>query len=262
MWGARQDCAAVRAVGDGVGRDRPHVADRGHEALVLLIGETEVGGVGIGEVREHPRDLDVGRVLGERAEEVGKLVGPHAEPSHSGIDLHVHARPSARVRRGLGGGGDALVVVDRTLDTRRDQRLVATGIAAPDDQHGHTERRHVERFGGRRDAEPRGTTGDRGFGGDVQPVAVAVRLHHRHHGDVAADVLDQRGRVRTDRRHVDLDPLPRRELARPRQACAPIRTASARPTGPTGCRPHRRARFRRRPRGWWRTPRRRCRWRR
>ena len=244
------------------GANRAHFVDRGLEAGVLLLGEVEVGGVGVGEVREHARDLDVGGVLGEGAQQLGQPVGADSEPPHPRVDLHVHAPTTADACGRARHRVDAFVVVDGGLDAFGDERVVAAGIAAADDQHGDSEVGDVERLGRRRHAEPGGAARDRGLGGEADAVPVAVRLHHGHHPHVAAHVLDDRGGVGADGRRVDLDALARRERARPRQACEPVRRASAPPTDRAGCRRRARARFPRRPRRWWRTPRPRGRWRR
>ena len=128
-----------------------------------------------------------------------------------GIHLDMHARTAADACRRACGGLDTLVVVDRGLDALVDQRFVTTRVAPADNQHRQPEPRDVERLSRRSDAEPARAALDGGLGRELEPVPVAVRLDHRHHAHATADVPDQRRRVGADRRHVDLDPLARRE---------------------------------------------------
>ena len=219
--------------------------------------------VGVGEVREHARDLDVGGVLGERAEQLGQPVGTDPEPPHPRVDLHVHARPTTDACRRARDGVDALVVVHRGLDALGDERVVAAGIAPADDQHGHAERR--------RRRTPRSTTRRR------------ARWHRPR--------SRPRRRAGCRARSRSTSPSPSRARRRPRAGPAPTCWRGS-PTTSTSTRlrgvnaleldkranqserrllgrlaervvdDERDARSRRRHRRWWRTPRPRGRWRR
>ena len=138
--------------------------------------------VGVGEVREHARDLDVGGVLGERAQQLGQPVGDRRRAAPS------RCRPSrARApRRPTRAAALAMVSTPSSSYTVVSMPSATSaswlpGSPRPTINTGTPKSRHVERLGRRRHAEPRRAARDRGLGGEPDAVPVAVRLHHRHH---------------------------------------------------------------------------------
>ena len=189
MWGARRMAPLFEQCANASGATARTSSTAATKQSCCCSVNAEVGRVGVGEVREHAGDLDVGRVLGERAEELGQPSG--LTPSRP---IPVSTFTCTRARRPTSAAAPAVVSTPSSSYTVVsmpcvDQCFVAPRIAPPDDQHGHPERRHVEGLGRRRHAEPRRPAVDRRLGREPQPVPVAVRLHHRHHLHAAAHVL-------------------------------------------------------------------------
>ena len=184
-----------------------------------------------------PGDLDVGRVLGEGAEELGQPVGADAEPPHARVDLHVHARATADARGRAGRGVDALVVVDGGLDALGDSASWLPGSPRPTINTGTLNVGDVERLGRRRDAEPRRAArrsrprprgGARARSRSTSPWPSPARRCRRARR--APTVLARIADTSTSTRLRGVNAL---ELGKRRE---PVRTASARPTGRAGCR--------------------------
>ena len=206
MSAARRMAPLFEQCGERSGATARTSLDRGFEASVLLLGEVEVGGVGVGEVREHAAISTSARVLGEgaRAARPARRRRPRAAPSPCRPSRGQAPTPAdtgcGRVRHRV----DAFVVVDGGLHAFGDERVVAAGIAAADDQHGDPEVGDVERLASttprrarwrRPRSRPRRRARCRARSRSTSPWPSPA---------TAAHVLDDRRGVGADGRRVDL----------------------------------------------------------